>query len=101
MGANLSGQSVISCGHASQVASCGPHSAGIRNASETGVWILLIQSAKPAVCDRRVRVNAPVAEKRPVAPDFIHLLWITFHDQHFFLMRRGLHQHSSERIGYE
>lgn len=31
MGANLPGQSPRKCGHASQVASCGSHSAGIRN----------------------------------------------------------------------
>jgi hypothetical protein len=31
MGANLPGQSSRLCGHASQVASCGSHSAGMRS----------------------------------------------------------------------
>jgi hypothetical protein len=76
IGSNRPGQSSSLCGQAIQVASCGSHSAGMRKPSARGVRRSPCRqrSHEKPVHNRPVRVDAPVAQKRPVAPDFFHLL---------------------------
>ena len=54
--------------------------------------------ADPPVRDRSVRVDAAIAQERPVSADFIHLARVAFRYQHFFLVCGGLRDHLAERI---
>src|SRR4051794_7018047 len=102
IGLNFPGQSVFSCGHAIQVASWRSHSAGIRNPCSAGASVTsVIASVQPAFCDRAIRIDAPVAEKRPVSTHLVHPLRIALHDQNLFPIRRCLRYDLPERIGHE
>ncbi len=48
-----------------------------------------------------VGVDAAVAQERPVAPDFFHLLRIALDDQNLFLVVRRLGENPAERIADE
>src|SRR5579871_1053521 len=57
--------------------------------------------AEPAIEDGLIRVDASIAEERPVAASFFAFLWITFDDENLFLIATGLRRDLAERIGDE
>ncbi len=97
IGANFPGQSVFSCGQASQVASWRAHSPGMRNPSEAGVslWSIL---REPAFGNGRVSVYAAISQERPMSANFVHLFRIALRNEHLFFLGRGLHDYASERV---
>src|SRR5216117_3947819 len=90
MGGNLPGQSETLCGQPIQVAACGSHSAGMRT--------LLI--GQEPVLNVAVRVDTPVAQKRPAAPYFFDAGEIDL-GEHERLVLRGFRDDHAERIAHE
>src|SRR3954468_7139101 len=83
IGPSFPGQSGSWCGHAIQVASCGSHSAGNRY---VGVILsaakdLGASRAEVTAEDRRVRIDAPVTQERPVAARILDDLRIALRDE--------------------
>src|SRR6201997_180549 len=137
MGSNFPGQSPLKCGHASQVASCGSHSAGMRTSARATVEVSLEVRCLLAVtisaysagflctlCGFRfclrvltgrracisvdepagyggVAINAPVAQKGPVAPNVFQLSQVDLGRKNLFLVVRSHCQHATEGIGGE
>src|SRR5579859_6785096 len=57
--------------------------------------------AEPAVENRLIGVNAPVAEERPVSARLFGFLRVAFDDEDFFFFASGLCCNLSKRIGDE
>src|SRR6266851_8900339 len=102
IGSNFPGQSPRKCGHASQVAEWGSHSAGMRKlvawGNETGCRM---NSVNHPAGNCAVAINPPVAQKRPVTPDIFKRLQIHFRHQNFLFILRSLRDDATERIRNE
>ena len=57
--------------------------------------------AQPAVENRGIRINAAVAEERPIAPHFFALRRVAFNDEDFFFVIGSLGDYLTERIGHK
>src|SRR5687768_10635836 len=90
MTGNLPGQSVALCGQPIQVAAWGSHSAGMRRS---------LIGQKP-VLNAAVRVRAPVAQERPVAPDLIDATHVDLGEDVLFLLA-GFGHDDAERVAHE
>src|SRR5438105_10458665 len=113
MAPNFPGQSLWLCGHASQVAACGSHSAGMRYPSSTGVcdgllgitnesiWASTKSLIYKAMGNRAVAINAAIAQEGPIAPDLFHRLQINLADQYLFFIVQAFGQHLSKGIAQE
>lgn len=55
-------------------------------------------SVNESLRDLRVRIDASVAEERPVTPDLFHQAGVDFANQNFFFIVRSLGDDASERI---
>src|SRR2546425_8789438 len=109
MGSNFPGQSSRKCGQASQVDSCGSHSAGMRYPAALGriglrerlVIFRQSFSVEQAASDGSVGVDAAVAQEGPIASSLFQVAQVNFADQDFFFVVRCFCQHLTERIAEE
>src|ERR1035438_499874 len=99
MGANFPGPSERSWGQASQVASGGCHSAGMRDPRWFGFNPAI--SIQPALQNWRVGIDTPVAQEGPIAAHFLHAVRIAFGDQNGFFSRGRFGNHLAEWVGDE
>ena len=74
------------------MASCGSHSAGIRHVNSA-------TSVQPPLQDRRVGVDAAIAQERPAAANFFHAVRIALRHQNLFARSRRFGDDLPKRIG--
>src|SRR5690606_5606641 len=102
IGAKLPGHDDSRCGHESQVPRCGNHSAGILYPRAAGLPGLKARCLLIAIAlgQLLVRVDATVAQERPVSAHHIHRLEIAIGDEDL-LIPAGLGEHASVRVSHE
>src|SRR5579862_593658 len=87
------GQSGSWCGHATQVDSCGSHSAGMR-------YAITRPSSEVSLEDRPVGIDPPIAQERPVAARVLEHGCVAPCDQNV-RRRPGIRDDAAERVTYE